>query len=49
MTNTWVQLRYQLLVEGLLERELVPGRLLRTKGAAPLEERVAKLLAALDP
>ena len=33
----------------LVVRELAPGRLLRIEGAAPLEERVANVLAALDP
>jgi nicotinamide riboside kinase len=43
-TNPWMQLRFQLLVEGLLERHQPAGRLLRLKGAASLAERLESVL-----
>ncbi len=46
-TNPWVQLRYQVVVEGLLERYAPAGRVLRVPASELLERRVAALLEAL--
>jgi hypothetical protein len=45
-TNRWTQLRYQALLEGLLERR-APERVLRISGGDDLEARAAQVLAAL--
>ena len=47
-TNPWMQLRFQLLVEGLLERHQPAGRLLRLKGAASLAERLEQALGRVS-
>jgi hypothetical protein len=44
-TNPWMQLRFQLLVEGLLERHQPSERFLRLHGAASVTERVEHVLS----
>jgi broad specificity phosphatase PhoE/nicotinamide riboside kinase len=43
-TNPWMQLRFQLLVEGLLERHQPAERFLRLRGAASVAARVEHVL-----
>jgi broad specificity phosphatase PhoE/nicotinamide riboside kinase len=43
-SNTFTQLRFQLLVEGLLERHLPSGRLIEPGGSDDLETRLARVL-----
>lgn len=43
-TNRWTQLRFQALVEGLLERFVDPARVLRLALDTSVEERVARVL-----
>lgn len=47
-TNPWVQLRFQLLVEGVSRKEIPAGRLLALEGAGSLEERARQVRSALE-
>ncbi len=46
-TNRWTQLRFQTIVEGLLERYAEPARVLRVDPTPRLEERLQQVLRAL--
>jgi len=46
-TNRFTQLRFQSLVEGVLERWAAPGQVLRVPASTDFEERVASALREL--
>jgi broad specificity phosphatase PhoE/nicotinamide riboside kinase len=46
-TNRWAQFQFQVTLEGLLARHLPPERLLAVPAVDDLEQRVARVLAAL--
>lgn len=47
-TNPWLQLRFQTIVEGLLERFAPPGRVLRVPRTRSLDERLTAARTALN-
>jgi broad specificity phosphatase PhoE len=46
-TNPWMQLRFQLLVEGLLARHQPPGQIVRLRAAQSVDERLTAVLERL--